>query len=870
MVVHSPPPTGSPHPLRVLYVEDNRHDADLTRRALKAHGEHVALSVEPTLADARRALGRSRWDLLLLDMHLPDGSGLELLSELMQDHPDTAVIVLTGSGDEQSAVAALRAGADDYVVKHNDYLQRLPALVQAVMEQHRKRLNRREQPLRVLYAESNDVDIDLLRRHIQRHAPQLRLETVHSAEQVLLRLDRCTDAQALPDVDVLLLDFQLPGMNALELTKELRQTRRVDLPIVILTGQGDEEAAIQTLKLGATDYLVKHSSGWQRLPVALESAHLRVQLERERRALRESEQRFREMAEALTDVFWLTDPARQRVLYVSPAYERVWGGDAAALYRDWSVWLKWVHPEDLSVVREHFSEVPSTRDYDLSFRVLRRDGQLRHVRMRAYAVLDEQGQAVRRVGIAHDITQQKVQEDRIQHLAYHDTLTGLPNRMLVLDRLNQGLAHAQRSRSDLAVIFLDLDRFKTINDTLGHLAGDTLLRQTALRLRAALREQDTVARLGGDEFLVVLEDTGDPASVALVADKLLGTLSRPFELAGQEIHVTASLGLSVYPRDATDAGSLLKYADTALYKAKAAGRNTYRFFSPGMDAQAHAQLRLENDLRRALDRQELLLHYQPQINAQGRLTGFEALVRWMHPQRGLVPPGDFIGLAEDTGLILPIGEWVLRQACLQARIWALHCAARGRPPLRMAVNLSARQLQRPGLEAVVRQALLDSGLDAGLLELEITESSVMDDPLYTLDVLKGLRQLGVQLSVDDFGTGYSSLAYLKRFPLQRLKIDRSFVDGIPHDEDDVAIVEAIIALARKLKLQVVAEGVETEQQSAVLQRLGCDELQGYAFGRPQASGLIDRLLDTTWRDGLVSAPGLQTPAGPATAGLSLH
>jgi diguanylate cyclase (GGDEF)-like protein/PAS domain S-box-containing protein len=813
--------------LRVLYVEDNPFDADLAVRVLRQHAPQLDVQTADCLAAARQHLAEGDSPTLILcDMQLPDGDGLELLIEVRERQLAVGFVVLTGSGDEAAAVAALRAGADDYLLKAGDYLEQLPTLLTEASARWQRQHAWRSQPLRVLYAERSANDVDLLRRHLQRHAPHIRLDTVGNADEVLARF---AGNAAPEDFDVLLLDFQLPGMNALELMKELPQAPGVRVPIIILTGQGAEGTAVQALKLGATDYIVKHEDSLLRLPFALEAAGLRVQLERERAALHESEMRLRQLAETIDDVFCLVDPDIRRFLYISSAYERIWGGSIAAVLADSLRWLDPVHPDD----RPRLMQSQSMQQMELlEYRLKRADGAWRDVQSRSFPVYDAQGRVARVAAVVHDITDQKAQELRIQHLAYHDALTGLPNRMLVFDRLGRGLAHAQRMRTTLAVIFLDLDRFKTINDTLGHLAGDALLCQVADRLRTSVRDTDTVARLGGDEFLVVLEAMQEAAQVAHVADKLLSSMAAPFVLHGQELHVTTSLGISLYPRDGQDAETLLKYADTALYKAKDAGRNAYRFFSPEMDAQAHAQLRLENDLRRALERDEFELHYQPQIDlCTGSCVGMEALVRWRHPQRGLVLPGDFIPLAEETGLILPIGCWVLRTACAQAAAWR----AQAPSGLRMAVNLSARQLQRTLLHDQVRQALAESGLPPHALELELTESSVMRDADEALDILQSLHELGVQIAIDDFGTGYSSLAYLKRFPIDRLKIDRSFIGGVESDGDAAAIVEAIIAMAHKLKLRVLAEGVETAGQHAFLQRLGCDEAQGWLFGRPLAA-----------------------------------
>lgn len=433
---------------------------------------------------------------------------------------------------------------------------------------------------------------------------------------------------------------------------------------------------------------------------------------------------------------------------------------------------------------------------------------------------------------AHDLTKRKMaeeaaqmREEKIRNLAYHDVLTELPNRTLFLDRLSQALAQSDRDRTMVAVLFADLDRFKTINDTLGHGVGDEILRQVAVRLRKALREGDTVARFGGDEFVILLPRISVEREVTQVAIKIIDMLSSHFLIQEHDLHVTSSIGISLFPKDGGDAETLLKHADTALYKAKDQGRHQYQFFDSSMNVQAHDRLLLENSLRNAMLRGELLLYYQPQISLRTRnITGVEALLRWRHPVRGLVPPSEFIPITEETGLITDIGAWVLRTACQQAMAWQ----HQGLPPLKLAVNLSARQLlRRHDLDEIVKNVLKETGFLATNLELEITESSIMSDPERSIDVLRSLGQMGINLAIDDFGTGYSSLSYLKRLPLHSLKIDQSFVQSLPRDKDDVAIVHAVLAMARQLNFKVVAEGIETAEQLQFLIESGCDVAQGY-------------------------------------------
>ena len=433
----------------------------------------------------------------------------------------------------------------------------------------------------------------------------------------------------------------------------------------------------------------------------------------------------------------------------------------------------------------------------------------------------------------------KQAEEALQFVAKHDALTTLPNRIKFQDRLELAVANAKRNQRRLAVMFIDMDRFKVINDTLGHEAGDLLLREVAHRLSDALRSNDTVARLGGDEFVVLIEDVSDPVNLGTIAQKLIDALGKGFMLFGQEYHVTASIGISTYPDDAGDIQSLLRNADIAMYRAKEQGRNAFQFYSAQMNVHSVERLALESSLRRALERHELVLHYQPRIEIPGgRITGVEALARWQHPEMGLVPPAKFIPLAEETGLITSIGEWALAAACAQHKAWERE----GLGWLRVAVNLSPRQFLQGDLAKTVARVLAETGCNATSLELEITEGMVMRDPESAVALLQRLKDMGIHIAMDDFGTGYSSLAYLKRFPIDSLKIDRSFVMDVPNDPDDVAINVAVIAMAHSLGLKVVAEGVETREQLDFLRNQGCDEMQGYFFSKPLPVDQVTTLL----------------------------
>jgi diguanylate cyclase (GGDEF)-like protein/PAS domain S-box-containing protein len=433
------------------------------------------------------------------------------------------------------------------------------------------------------------------------------------------------------------------------------------------------------------------------------------------------------------------------------------------------------------------------------------------------------------VCIVRDITERTYAEEQIKHLAYHDALTGLPNRLLFKDRLTVALSHAQRDHSRLAVVFLDLDRFKVINDSLGHNIGDQLLQAVAARVQSCVRDSDTVARLGGDEFTLLLPSLGRSEDAALVAQKIIEAVRYPFHIEGREFFITTSSGISLYPEDGADAATLIKNADTAMYQAKESGRDNYQLFNAFVNAKALQRIALEHGLRRALVNQELMLYYQPIFDLRsGRITGMEALLRWTHPDMGSVPPAVFIPIAEATGVMVPIGGWALRTACRQAKSW--HDA--GFRHLTLAVNLSMTQLQQIDLVDRIKEVLDETGLKPELLELEITESSAMQSPETSVRTLVELKKLGIRVSLDDFGTGHSSLSYLKRFPIDTLKIDQSFVRDINADADTAAIVTAIIAMAHSLRMKVIAEGVEQTEQAAFLKRHQCDQMQGYLVKPP--------------------------------------
>ncbi|MDP1657144.1 MAG: EAL domain-containing protein [Hylemonella sp.] len=550
--------------------------------------------------------------------------------------------------------------------------------------------------------------------------------------------------------------------------------------------------------------------------------------------LRASEARLRDLLEMSSDWFWEQD-ANFRFVEVS-------GGTPYLPSRMTTGKTRWELPL-LGISPAQWQEHRKTLDAHLPFKnfnyqIESPSGQLRWFSISGKPLF-ENGQFCGYRGIGSDITERKTTEEQIEFLAYHDPLTGLPNRVLLEDRLAQAMAHASRSQTHLALLFLDLDNFKQINDSLGHATGDALLKQVALRLGECIRESDTISRQGGDEFVVLLNELQDPDASLAALTKIVSKLQDPFLVDGNELSTSVSIGVTIYPEDGTDFDTLRKKADMAMYRAKEAGRNTYRFFDEAMNSEAIEHLVIRNGLRRALERDELVLHYQPQIDlASGQIIGAEALIRWRHPELGVVAPGRFIHIAEDSGMIVPIGEWVLNKACQQAMAWQ----RAGLPRLLMAVNLSAVQFRRGNVEQNVMHALQRSGLDPALLELELTESILIQNVEQVLATVKALKRLGVKLSIDDFGTGYSSLSYLKRFDIDKLKIDQSFIRDLATDPDDAAIVHAIVQMAHSLNLKAIAEGVEHAAMLPQLRDFGCDEAQGYYFARPMPADEFERYL----------------------------
>lgn len=654
--------------------------------------------------------------------------------------------------------------------------------------------------------------------------------------------------------DIHLIDYRLSGHDGLELICEARRGG-CHTPMVLLTGQGDKEIDVEAMKAGAADYLVK---GELDAPTLERSIRYAVERGRSEAALLKSEARFRSVVQHSSDVIMILD-ADSVIRYVSPSVERIFGypGDELTGVKLTDT----AHPEDAALVAAFLRGVSQNPDVTApaEWRVKHPDGAFSHAESIGTNLLDDPN--VGGVVITtRSINERKALEAQLTHQAFHDPLTKLANRTLFRNHVERALLLARRHRRPLAVLFLDLDNFKTINDSLGHAAGDCLLTAVAERLRSCVRQSDTTARIGGDEFAVLLEDGPQPYDAVTISGRIIDEMSRPFTLENREVMAGISVGIAVSESGAENADELLRNADVAMYGAKGGGKGRYQLFENEMHTLLLARMEMEADLRRAIRQEEFVLQYQPIITLETlRITGVEALVRWNHPERGLIGPQRFIPLAEETGLIVPLGKWVLAEACRQARSW--QAQQTGGRPLMITVNLSGHQLQQPELINDIAEVLCCSGLEPDSLVLEITESMMMQDTEATLAKLLKLKSFGVRLAIDDFGTGYSSLSYLQRLPVDTLKIDKSFVDKVGKGLEDSAVARAIITLGDTLNLRTVAEGIERPEQLKALQALGCEMGQGYYFAAPLGKHDIDALLRARTGAGHLSAGALSAVAG---------
>jgi len=556
-------------------------------------------------------------------------------------------------------------------------------------------------------------------------------------------------------------------------------------------------------------------------------------------ALRNSEENFRQLAANIPHIFWIAEARSKRVIYVSPAYETIFGRPGDELTQGNFDWVEAVHPADRARVRAAYQDGEGEAEFNEEYRIVRPDGSYRWLHARAFPVSSETGETTRIAGIVRDITEQRELESRLDHLVNFDSLTGLPNRLLFHDRLKQTLAQVERASGIAAVMLVDLDHFKLLNETLGRAAGDVLLQEAALRLSRVAGVAHTVARLGADEFALTIPDLSAGEDAGPVAQQIMAAFEQPFEIAGNETFVNVSVGIAMYPADGVNADALLRDADIAMYRAKELGRGRFQFYAAEMNARSVERLTMSKHLRRALERKEFSVCYQPKVElSSGAITGFEALLRWNNPELGETLPAVFVPMLEENGQIVPVGAWILDCACEQIRSWM----DRGITPVPIAVNVSERQLLQPDFEASIKAIIDRHRVEPRMIELEMTESVLIQHQDRVVVVLRNLKLMGIRLAIDDFGTGYSSLSYLRRFPLNTLKIDRSFVVDLIKNGDAALITQAVIAMALKLRLRVVAEGVENQAQLAFLAACGCDEIQGFYFSPPVAADESTRML----------------------------
>jgi diguanylate cyclase (GGDEF)-like protein/PAS domain S-box-containing protein len=686
-------------------------------------------------------------------------------------------------------------------------------------------------PPKILLIENDPAGADKIRAALaEASSGSFEVEWARDLSEGLARLSK-------GGIDAVLLELSLPDSHGIETFDKLFSATP-DVPILIL-GNGNEALAKEAVAHGAQDYLLAgHLDGYS-LPRALRNAIERKAVED---ALYVEKERAVVTLNSIGDAVLCTDISGN-ITYLNLVAEAMTGWNREeATGKPLAEVFRIVDGSTHSTARDPMEmAVEQNRTVGLTVNcvLIRRDGFESAIEDSAAPIHDRAGRVTGAVIVFHDVSVARAMSVQMTHSAQHDVVTDLPNRLLLNDRITQSITLARRQNRPIAVIFLDLDRFKYINDSLGHETGDKLLRSVSKRLLAGVRGSDTVSRQGGDEFVILLSEISRPEDAGTSAKKILLSLNAIHSIGGQGLHIDGSIGISVYPEDGEDAETLIKNADTAMYHAKESGRNNFQFFKAEMNQKSVERQSLESSLRHALERKEFLLHYQPKVDLDtGEIMGVEALLRWQHPGRGLVSPARFIPIAEDCGLIVQIGRWVLGEACRQTREW--HDTGPLRLPI--AVNVSALEFRDPSFVDGLRTVLLETGLDARYLELELTEGVLMEDAQSTDAVLRELKKIGVHLAVDDFGTGYSSLSYLQQFPIDVLKIDQSFVQRITGDSGDSPIVSAIIDMGKNLKQRVIAEGVETQKQLAFLQARHCAEGQGYLFGRPLAAAQFAHLL----------------------------
>ncbi len=819
--------------LRVLLADDDPNYAALVRGALEPDFPTLHIHAASTRDEFTHALDQGDFDLLITECRLPWTTATELMAQTRERWPGRAILILTASANERAAIEALGAGVDSYVLKTSGFDMRLRVAVKTALLRvdSQVKAKRTEKRLGNLLARLNVG--------VFRSTSEGRIMEANPAFLSMLGFSSLEEAQAW-------------GMDKLYVHREER-LRHLDR---MREHGGIKDVEIQLRRMDGrvvwvqmTKTLSSAVNGEMTFDGLIEDI---TERKRADEALRESEQRLALAAKGSSDGLWDWDLSTGLVTY-SPRFKAMMGLEGDELGHDVESWFNRVVPEDLPLLKAALDArlKGSAEELDVEYRVRHKDGSVLWMWCQGGPLLLDDGRPSRLSGTQRDITERKEGEALLKHDALYDGLTGLPNRAMFMEWLKAATEKAQPGGDyAFALLVLNLDRFQFVNDSLGHVVGDELIIALAHRLKGRLRPGDLLARLGGDEFALLMEDVKVPADAERIADRIHEDLEKPFELCGHEVFASTSIGIALSTVECGSPEVMLRDAATALHRAKTKGRSRNEVFHASMHTHAVELLKLEGDLRRALERREFRIHFQPIVSLETwKIAGFEALLRWQHPERGLVLPEEFIPLAEDTGLIIPIAKWVLLEACRQTSDW--QAAYPSNPPVSVSVNLSSKNLAQPDLIGEVDKALVQSGLSGASLGLEITESALIENSQQAVSLLASLRALNIRLHIDDFGTGYSSLSYLQQFPIDSLKIDRSFIARLPEDGQNAEIVRTIMSLAQNLGLSVIAEGVETREQAESLRELNCELAQGFFFHRPLDSNQVSSLLKAKSRVHLV-------------------
>ncbi|MGB4062325.1 MAG: EAL domain-containing protein [Azonexus sp.] len=809
----------------ILLIEDDADEARLIEAALaRKGGKPYQIERATGLSEALGILAKASFEIILLDLSLPDGQGITVFEQVSQAAPDALIIILSSEEDEETARLAVQNGADDYLVKDQVDAHWLPRTLDYLIERKttRQALTLSEARFRAM-SDASPLGIFVSDVHGECVYTNEAYHTISglSLEQTLGTNWRM--AIHPDDRERVLVEWRAAALGEAKFTTKARFLRA--------------DGSIVWTRLNAAAMLDGlQPRGYVQIVDDI------TERKAAEDALFEEKERAQVTLNSIGDAV-LTTNLPGNVTYLNLVAEMMtgWSSENAIgrplseVFRIVDGTTREVAPNPAQLAIHENRTVGLAADSIL----LRRDGYESAIEDSAAPIHNRDGQVAGAVIVFHDVSESRNMALKMAHLAHHDFLTGLPNRILLTERLSRAIGRARRHSKQVALMYIDLDYFKHVNDSLGHAVGDLLLQMVAERLKLCVRDTDTVSRQGGDEFVVLLTEIEQGPDAAPVAEKILAAFADPCVICGNELHVTLSIGVSIYPNDGQDADEVMKNADTAMYHAKANGRNNYQFFTTEMNTRAVRRLFIEGNLRRALKQGEFMLYYQPKVDlATGLMIGSEALIRWQDPEHGLVYPNQFVPIAEESGLIVPIGSWVLREACRQVCAWQ----DSGLLAVPVSVNISAVEFRHKNFLEGVATILRETGMLPSYLELEMTESILMHDAKSSESVLDSLKAMGMQLAIDDFGTGYSSLSYLKRFPINTLKIDQSFVRDIDIDVDDASIVKAMIGMGKSLKQRVIAEGVETQSQLDFLRKLQCDEGQGFLLGHPLPADEFERLL----------------------------